>query len=139
MFTLKLLNSGIKSSRLSHRHISAASGTLNGFFKSDPKPEENKIQVITAEEEEVDLEAKQKRLEELQNKSGLLPQHRRMLQGEVPYDQAESWIHNTLKYQRKMYGKFGAKSNVDPSKFSDFPPSSRNDNGKRCRNLLLEY
>lgn len=116
MFTLKLINSSIRCSRLNHRHISAPSASLNGFFRKDPKPEENRSELINLEEE-VDPEENQKKLEALQNKSRLLPQHRKMLMGEVPYDQAESWIHNTLKYKRKMYGKFGEKSNVDPSEF----------------------
>lgn len=48
------------------------------------------------------------------NKSRLLPQHRRMLSKESPYDEPQSWIHLTEKYQRKMYGKYGSKSYVDP-------------------------
>jgi hypothetical protein len=34
----------------------------------------------------------------------------------VPYNQAESWIHQTLKYKRMMFGRYGSESNVDPSK-----------------------
>lgn len=48
------------------------------------------------------------------NKSRLLPQHRRMVSNAVPYDEPQSWIHLTEKYQRKMFGKYGSKSNVDP-------------------------
>lgn len=48
------------------------------------------------------------------NKSRLLPQHRRMLMKETPYDEPQSWIHLTEKYQRKMYGKYGSQSKVDP-------------------------
>lgn len=48
------------------------------------------------------------------NKSRLLPQHRRMLMQQTPYDEPQSWIHLTEKYQRKMYGKYGSQSKVDP-------------------------
>lgn len=48
------------------------------------------------------------------NKSRLLPQHRRMLMKETPYDEPQSWIHLTEKYQRKMYGKYGNQSKVNP-------------------------
>lgn len=49
-----------------------------------------------------------------QDKSGLLPQHRNMLHGKVPYSEPHSWIHLSQKYQRKLYGKYGAESGIDP-------------------------
>lgn len=55
-------------------------------------------------------------VEQLQNKSRLLNAHRNMLHGNLPYDQAQSWVHQTLKYKRKMYAKYGAQSGFDPSK-----------------------
>jgi Growth arrest and DNA-damage-inducible proteins-interacting protein 1 len=116
MFTLKLLNSSIKCTRFTQRNISANSGRLNGFFKSEPKQEETSLDVIDSQDEVIDQEAEQARIDMLRNKSGLLPQHRNMVHGKVPYASAESWVHTTLKYQRKMYAKFGSKSNVDPSK-----------------------
>ncbi|BFF98736.1 growth arrest and DNA damage-inducible proteins-interacting protein 1 [Drosophila madeirensis] len=48
------------------------------------------------------------------NKSGLLEQHKNVLMGTLPYRDAQSWIHLTEKYQRKVYGQYGAKSNVNP-------------------------
>ncbi|CAO1426583.1 unnamed protein product [Diamesa hyperborea] len=53
-------------------------------------------------------------VEQLQNKSRLLNAHRNMLHGNLPYDQAQSWVHQTLKYKRKMYAKYGAESGIDP-------------------------
>lgn len=48
------------------------------------------------------------------DKSGLLAQHRNMLHGQRPYNQAHSWIHQTEKYQRKLIGKYGSESELDP-------------------------
>lgn len=59
-------------------------------------------------------EAEETKPESFFNKSRLLPAHRRMLMNETPYDEPQSWIHLTEKYQRKMYGKYGSQSNVDP-------------------------
>lgn len=48
------------------------------------------------------------------NKSRLLAHHRRMLHDTAPYDEAQSWIHNTVKYQRMLFGRYGLASGVDP-------------------------
>ncbi|EDW40280.1 GL25171 [Drosophila persimilis] len=48
------------------------------------------------------------------NKSGLQEQHKNIVMGVPPYRDAQSWIHLTEKYQRKVYGLYGAKSNVNP-------------------------
>lgn len=53
-------------------------------------------------------------VEKKRNKSRLLPQHLRMLKGEKPYADSESWIHETVKYKRMMFGRFGLASGVDP-------------------------
>lgn len=48
------------------------------------------------------------------NKSRLLPQHRNMLMGTKPYEEPQSWIHTTLKYNRMQFGRHGLASGVDP-------------------------
>lgn len=87
-----------------------------GFFSKDKKPDEDEEPMIF-DQDIVDPDIERRRIDQIRNKSGLLPQHQRMLQDEVPYDTAQSWVHTTLKYQRKIYGKYGAKSNLDPSKW----------------------
>lgn len=52
--------------------------------------------------------------EPVRDKSGLRPQHKNVLFETTPYNEAHSWIHLTEKYQRSMYGKFGASSNINP-------------------------
>lgn len=48
------------------------------------------------------------------NKSRLQPQHRNILMDKNPYNEPIVWFHLTEKYQRKMFGKYGLDSNVDP-------------------------
>ncbi|XP_055384919.1 growth arrest and DNA damage-inducible proteins-interacting protein 1 [Condylostylus longicornis] len=48
------------------------------------------------------------------NKSRLLPQHLNILNNQRPYDEPHSWIHLTEKYQRKLYGRYGNASRVNP-------------------------
>ena len=64
--------------------------------------------------DDIDVEAREAEIEAKRNKSRLLPQHRRLLHGQQPYDEPESWVHRTLKYNRTMYGRYGAASGVDP-------------------------
>ncbi|KAM8707517.1 hypothetical protein ACLKA7_005061 [Drosophila subpalustris] len=52
--------------------------------------------------------------EPVRDKSGLRKQHKNVLFETTPYHEAHSWIHLTEKYQRSMYGKFGASSEINP-------------------------
>jgi hypothetical protein len=72
-------------------------------------------------QDEVDVEEREAYIEKLRNKSGLLPQHLKMLKEEKPYGDSQSWIHETVKYKRMMFGRYGLASGVDPSKFSFCP------------------
>lgn len=49
------------------------------------------------------------------NKSRLNKGHRNLVNGRMPYDSPVHRFHNTVKYKRKMYGRYGDSSNVDPS------------------------
>ena len=61
-----------------------------------------------------DLAVKEAEIEVKRNKSRLSPAHRNMLQGKLPYNESQSWIHETVKYKRMMYGRYGEKSGVNP-------------------------
>lgn len=114
MFTFKLINSSLNSVRLKVRPISSGSGKLLGLFSSEPTPEKaTSIEIIDHEEE--DSEFERKRIYKLRNKSRLTSAHRNLLHGRVPYANSESWVHETLRYKRKLYAKFGSESKVDPS------------------------
>jgi Growth arrest and DNA-damage-inducible proteins-interacting protein 1 len=114
MFTLKIVNSAFISTRLSVRSISNKSPQLLGLFSKD-KPAEEVEESVIFDEEILDPEAERERINRIRDKSRLNAPHRKMLHGEVPYEVAHSWVHNTLKYQRKIYGKYGSASNLDPS------------------------
>lgn len=78
------------------------------------KVEEDDMPVVLQHDNTEDPEARKLRIEKLRNKSGLLPQHRRILHDELPYEEHQSWVHETLRYQRTMLGRYGLKSGVDP-------------------------
>lgn len=97
------------------------SSQLNGMFNRDSskeaKPEEAAVDIIDNQEEELDIAERQRQINFIRNKSRLNRNHRNILHGTVPYDEGpESWVHETLKYKRKIYGQYGAASNIDPSK-----------------------
>lgn len=78
------------------------------------KDEDEAQKIAEALYNEVDVEAIEAEIEKKRNKSGLLPAHLRILQKQLPYNQPHSWIHKSLKYNRNMYGRYGAASGVDP-------------------------
>lgn len=137
MFTFKLINSSLNSTRLNRRHISAGSGRLLNLFKRSSNDENSAIEVID-NEEELDPELRQKQIDSLRNKSRLYAAHRNMLHDTVPYASSESWVHETLKYKRKMYAKFGSKSNQDPSEFHELPYTALDLMVCLLRSLLLD-
>ena len=61
----------------------------------------------TAAKKEEDIERKR-------NKSRLNPQHRNLLHEKMPYSEPMDWFHDTVKYKRKMYGRYGHASGVLP-------------------------
>lgn len=73
--------------------------------------EKNEVSVDTEESSEKDKEAM---IEAKRNKSMLAPYHRNMLFGKVPYDQPMTEYHETVKYKRRLYGRYGADSGVYP-------------------------
>jgi len=111
MFTFKLMKNSLNSARLSIRHISNGTRPLLGLFKNEEPPQEP---FELKDEDEVDPSLRSQEIMRIRNKSGLLRAHRLMLHGEVPYRVSESWIHETVKYKRKIYAKYGSKSGIDP-------------------------
>lgn len=60
-----------------------------------------------------DKETKERRIAEIRNISRLLPQHRNLLHNKNPYNnEPQSWIHTTLKYNRMMFGRYGASAGI---------------------------
>lgn len=125
MFTLKFLkDSLIKSVNINRNCLVVSSRSLqlfkkpNDSKKDDEEEEEDAVKIAFNDEldDTENSEWKQMQIDQMRNKSRLRTQHRNALNGNVPYDREESWIHQTLKYKRIIYGRYGAASGIDPSK-----------------------
>lgn len=117
MFTIKLLNLSINSSRLTSRNISNGSKTLLGLFKKESNPEnagETAFDIID-NQEEINPQRRAYEIYNMRNKSRLNEAHRKIVNERLPYKSPQSWVHETLKYKRKMYAKYGSRSGIDPS------------------------
>lgn len=68
----------------------------------------------TTEEDDEVTAKKEEEIQRKRNKSRLNPQHRNLLHGKVPYPEPMDWFHETVKYKRKMYGRYGQSSGVLP-------------------------
>lgn len=80
------------------------------------------VDVTTADEKPVysilDDPQSQEELAKKRNKSRLNPQHRNILMNERPYDHAMDWFHNTVKFKKRMLGKYGLKGIDEPAGFA---------------------
>lgn len=89
----------------------AASETDTTETENDTATDDSQATVLFDDDDTVLKEAI---VEKSRNKSRLSPQDRKVLHDTVPYDEAQSWIHNTVKYKRMMFGRYGLASGVDP-------------------------
>lgn len=143
MFLVKVLKQNSARQCVSQQHVRALSlsvrtmGIFNRSSTSESKPEDSAVEILDNQDNEVDAELEQRRINFIRNKSGLHRQHRNILHGNVPYSEGpESWVHQTLKYQRKIYGQYGSKANIDPSKQDSLLQQTQLT--LFCRNLLLD-
>ncbi|XP_058462708.1 large ribosomal subunit protein mL64 [Malaya genurostris] len=92
-----------------------ASSSISSTTIAPEDPIEDEQQPITFIDDENLQADREAQIEKLRNKSRLLPQHRNMLHGQLPYEESQSWIHDTVKYKRMMLGRYGTEgSKVDP-------------------------
>lgn len=54
------------------------------------------------------------KVNEICNKSRLNDAHRNLANGNLPYSEPKHRFHYTIKYKRRMYGRYGNISGVDP-------------------------
>lgn len=144
MFLVKILKRSTDRQCLSQLRVRplSQSGAMMGIFNrgstEETKPEESVVKLLDNQEDELEIEERQRQINFIRNKSGLQRQHRNILHGTIPYTEGpESWVHQTLKYKRKMYGQYGSRSRVDPSKLK-FNCWRQYLTCLRCRNLLLD-
>lgn len=94
------------------RFYSSSSSVTSKDSAEDVAAEELPVTFVEDDGFEAEREA---RIQAARNKSRLLPQHRNMLHNTLPYEQSQSWIHETVKYKRMMVGRYGLDgSKVDP-------------------------
>ncbi|XP_033316440.1 growth arrest and DNA damage-inducible proteins-interacting protein 1 [Bombus bifarius] len=71
---------------------------------------ENKI-IESAEEEPILIEEKDyAELERKRNKSRLTEAHRNILLGKKPYNTPQDWFHETVKYKKRILGRYGMEA-----------------------------
>ncbi|KFB37571.1 AGAP011345-PA-like protein [Anopheles sinensis] len=84
-------------------------------LESEASAAEEDVPVTFVDDDAESAEDREARLGAIRNKSRLLPQHRNMLHDTLPYEESQSWIHETVKYKRMMLGRYGLEgSRVDP-------------------------
>lgn len=71
------------------------------------------IEPVVADDE--DALAKEAAIEAKRNISRLSAAHYNLVNGRRPYEEPQHIAHLTVKYNRKMYGKYGLASGVNPS------------------------
>ena len=59
--------------------------------------------VVIVEKDTADLERKR-------NKSRLTEAHRNILLGKKPYDEPQDWFHETVKYKKRILGRYGMEA-----------------------------
>lgn len=93
--------------------------------------EETPVYDTYQEEENIKLENKR-------NKSRLNKQHRNILFGQRPYDEAKEWYHNTVKYKKRMLGRYGMKAVEEPAGFA-WPTPEEVDDMKEYERVAYPY
>lgn len=96
---------------------SLRSNLIGSFYRLSTAPSE-----IDAETNETVLiddsdeaRAREEEIEKKRNTSRLAPAHFNLVNGRRPYEVPKALAHLTVKYNRKMYGKYGSASGVNPS------------------------
>lgn len=90
----------------SYRHSSSEVG-------SEVK-NETVVNIVSFENEEDNILEKEAILESKRNKSRLNEEHRNIIMNSVPFQKPMCVAHKTVKFNRKMFGKYGQLSGVNP-------------------------
>ncbi|XP_076653065.1 growth arrest and DNA damage-inducible proteins-interacting protein CRIF [Halictus rubicundus] len=75
------------------------------YFASNSKNE-----ILESVQEEPVFLSETDDMETKRNKSRLSTEHRNIIKGRKPYDQPMAWFHNTVKYKRRILGKYGMEA-----------------------------
>ncbi|XP_018047856.1 PREDICTED: growth arrest and DNA damage-inducible proteins-interacting protein 1 [Atta colombica] len=103
------------------RNVRFQGVVVNRFLATEAKDE---IVDITAADEqpiysdEYQEPQYQEELTKKRNKSRLSPEDRNILMGKPPYEQPIEWYHNTVRYKKRMLGRYGFEGNKEPAGFA---------------------
>lgn len=75
----------------------------------------NEVQEIETVTTSVDKAISEDEIKKICNKSRLNNGHRNLVNDQLPYKNPVHRYHHTVKYKRKMYGRYGDSSNVNPA------------------------
>ncbi|XP_076300098.1 growth arrest and DNA damage-inducible proteins-interacting protein CRIF [Lasioglossum baleicum] len=70
----------------------------------------SKNQVLESVEEEPVFLSEADNIETKRNKSRLNIEHRNIINGRKPYDEPMAWYHNTVRYKRRILGRYGMEA-----------------------------
>ncbi|XP_061706476.1 large ribosomal subunit protein mL64 [Cydia pomonella] len=87
--------------------------TLFRFSTTAPEVIEQNEQVLIDDAD--DVQAREAEIEKKRNVSRLTPAHYNIMNDRRPYEKPYTSTHLTVKYNRKLYGKYGIASGVNPS------------------------
>lgn len=90
--------------------------SLLRYSTSAPEVIEQNEQVLIDDSD--DVRAREEKIERKRNISRLSPAHYNIMNDRRPYEAPKIIAHLTVKYNRKMYGKYGIASGVNPSKIT---------------------
>lgn len=84
------------------------------------EPKDEVVDIAAADEKPIYSDDPQilEELDRKRNKSRLEPQHRNMLMGERPYVRSMDWHHDTVRYKKRMLGRYGLKAIDVPAGFA---------------------
>lgn len=92
------------------------------FATKSTQSKDEIVNITDAEEKPIFLEKIDEQLQaeiaKKRNKSRLNQSHRNILMGLRPYDTAHEWYHNTVRYKKRMLGRFGLKAINEPAGFA---------------------
>lgn len=94
----------IKSNYRPRRYSSAATDSKN----------EEPVYSLAVEDDETTLIDEEQELQRKRNKSRLTAAHRNIIHGKVPYSEPVDECHLTLLYKRRIFGRYGYQTNINP-------------------------
>lgn len=89
---------------------------IGGLFRYSSAPEPEQFEAVIVDDEEI--ARKEAEIDKKRNKSKLSSAHFNLINGRRPYETPTCLAHKTVKYNRKLYGKYGTASGVNPSEYS---------------------